>query len=120
MTATEYRRFMTAGLRAPAAAREFVRDKLSHGDRVDDVVLMVSELVTNAVRHGSLSRVSLRLIEDEERLRVEVQQLSKTDAPFNGDKSHGSGFGLKIVAALSDAWGTGDPDWTGVWFEIEA
>jgi anti-sigma regulatory factor (Ser/Thr protein kinase) len=117
VTALEHRRFMTAGPKAPADARDFVRDRLSTRDRIDDLVLMVSELVTNAVRHGSRGRVFLRLIESKETLRVEVQQLHETATTLNGKKPR-SGFGLQIVEALSDAWGTGDPDWTGVWFEI--
>ena len=118
MTALEHRRFMTAGPQAPSHARDFVREKLSTTDRIDDLVLMVSELVTNAVRHGPRGRVFLRLIETKESLRVEVQQLHETAATLNGKKPR-SGFGLKIVEALSDAWGTGDPDWAGVWFEIK-
>jgi anti-sigma regulatory factor (Ser/Thr protein kinase) len=118
VTATEYRRFMTAGARAPADAREFVRSKLAEGGRTDDVVLMVSELVTNAVRHGPAGRVYLRII-DGDTLRVEVQQLSDSEATLNGYQRPGSGFGLKIVEALSDAWGTGDPEWRGVWFEVQ-
>ena len=117
MTAVEHRRFMSAGPKAPADARDFVRDRLSTRDRIDDLVLMVSELVTNAVRHGPRGRVFLRLIESKESLRVEVQQLHETATTLNGKKPR-SGFGLKIVEALSDAWGTGDPDWAGVWFEI--
>ncbi|HJU80537.1 MAG TPA: ATP-binding protein [Acidimicrobiia bacterium] len=115
MTATEYRRFMTSGPRAPADARQFVRAKLPDGDRLDDVILMVSELVTNAVRHGT-GRIFLRLINDDV-LRVEVQQLSK--ASLNGHQNARSGYGLKIVAELSDSWGTGDPEWAGVWFEVK-
>lgn len=117
MTTLEHRRFMTAGPKAPAHARNFVRDRLAAKPRIDDLVLMVSELVTNAVRHGPPGRVFLRLIESQESLRVEVQQLPESAPTLNGEKPR-SGFGLKIVEALSDAWGTGDPDWAGVWFEI--
>ncbi|HJQ96494.1 MAG TPA: ATP-binding protein [Acidimicrobiia bacterium] len=117
MTAVEHRRFMTAGPKAPADARAFVRDRLSTRRRIDDLVLMVSELVTNAVRHGPPGQVFLRLIESKDSLRVEVQQLHETPTNLNGQKPR-SGFGLKIVEALSDAWGTGDRDWAGVWFEI--
>ncbi|MGH8923344.1 MAG: ATP-binding protein, partial [Acidimicrobiia bacterium] len=81
-------------------------------------VLMVSELVTNAVRHGPRGRVLLEMIEGMESLRVEVRQLPQTKPTFNGGKPS-TGFGLKIVAALADSWGTGDPDWVGVWFEMK-
>ena len=109
---------MTAGPRAPADARQFVRAKLAEGDRIDDVVLMVSELVTNAVRHGPSGRVYLRVI-DGDVLRVEVQQLAQSETTLNGDHRPGSGYGLKIVESLSDAWGTGDPERAGIWFEIK-
>jgi hypothetical protein len=56
------------------------------------------------------------LIEGQDSLRVEVQQLHETPT-LNGKKPR-SGFGLKIVETLSDSWGTGDPDWAGVWFEM--
>jgi anti-sigma regulatory factor (Ser/Thr protein kinase) len=108
---------MTAGPLAPAHARNFVRAKLSTRKRIDDLVLMVSELVTNAVRHGPRGRVFLRLIEGHDSLRVEVQQPQETPTGLNGKKPR-SGFGLKIIEALSDSWGTGDPEWAGVWFEM--
>ncbi|MGH8957283.1 MAG: ATP-binding protein [Acidimicrobiia bacterium] len=118
MTTFEHRRFLSAGPKAAGDARNFVRNEFSRWSRLDDLVLMTSELVSNAVRHGPPGRVYLRLIEGTESLRVEVQQLHQNGTTLNGEKPR-SGFGLRIVEALSDSWGTGDPDWAGVWFEIK-
>lgn len=81
---------------------------------------MVSELVSNAVRHGPPSRVFLRIIDGSGSIRVEVQQLSSPRPISNGEDKPSSGYGLKIVEVLSDSWGTGDPEWAGVWFEVFA
>ena len=84
-------------------------------------LLLVSELTTNAIRHGSPPvRLSLRL--DRDRLRVEVSdtcpQLPELGRP--GPDQVG-GRGLQIVQQLASTWGaTALPRRLGktVWFEL--
>jgi signal transduction histidine kinase len=99
---------------APAAARRALRT-LPLGDRTDDVLLIASELVTNAVLHAFTTE-PIELVAEcgPEGVRVEV-------------RDHGSGFaatpvgegrGLQIMTAASDRWGIVQDDATSVWFQI--
>ncbi|MFB8235548.1 ATP-binding protein [Kitasatospora purpeofusca] len=76
---------------------------------VDDVVSICSELVANAIRHGSRPHdcVDLTLRQDSWSVRVEVvdrrPDLLLPPAPATQDES---GRGLTIVTALADRVGT--------------
>ena len=83
--------------------------------------LLVSELATNAIRHGTPPiRLSLRL--DRDRLRVEVTD-SSPSLPELSDPGpeQASGRGLQIVQLLAARWGANaSPRRLGktVWFEL--
>ncbi|WP_237103773.1 ATP-binding protein [Nonomuraea sp. MG754425] len=87
---------------------------------IDDCLLIVSELVTNVVRHGG-SAYTLRLEEREGRLCGEVFDPGD-GVPFQ--RSPGveslSGRGLQIVGAVAADWGVSTVD-NGklVWFTID-
>ena len=87
----------------------------------ETALLLVSELATNAIRHGTPPvRLSLRLKRD--RLRVEVTDSSPA-LPELGHPGPDqiSGRGLQIVQQLSATWGaTASPRRLGktVWFEL--
>ena len=93
---------------SPARARRFVGDTLA-GWRVedgDDVVLVVSELVTNALLHA---RTPMTVhLDDEEKGTV---RLAVTDAsPQALQERHfsvdsGTGRGLRLLASLASEWG---------------
>src|SRR5215471_8624981 len=72
---------------------------------VDEAVLVVSELVTNAVKY-STGTVKLWLWTDGQRLLIEVRD-SGQDIPFLVDSAldEEGGRGLAVVAALSKDWG---------------
>jgi anti-sigma regulatory factor (Ser/Thr protein kinase) len=88
--------------------------------RTDDVMVMVSELATNAVRHGG-GGFEVRAFADETRLRVELAD-SSPDIPQLQWVPAGatSGRGLGIVESLSDEWGVTAELGGGksVWFEV--
>jgi anti-sigma regulatory factor (Ser/Thr protein kinase) len=93
--------------------------------RRSDVELLVSELVTNAVRHGGLQaedRIHLRADVDGARMRIEVQDPGRGFEPHapQPDPSRESGWGLFLVGELADRWGVerATPG-TRVWFEID-
>jgi CheY-like chemotaxis protein len=90
-------------------ARAFVEERCQSwgmGAIVDDAVLIVSELVTNAVVHAE-SAAELRLVAGEGTLRVEVvdQGGLAPDPQLAGDDDE-HGRGLLLVTVLSAAWGT--------------
>ena len=102
---------------APGEARSFVRSVLQAHPRVDDALLSVSELVTNAVRHGPAGDGLQVLIDRRESaIRVSVHQ---RPGSFRLDRSQRQvgGLGLTIVEKVSDAWGVDNQ--TGVWFELK-
>jgi anti-sigma regulatory factor (Ser/Thr protein kinase) len=101
-------------------ARRFTRCTLERwdvGDRFDDVCLVVSELVTNALRHAMPaapypaeeygSSVRLHLMSWSERLVCAVRDPShETPAPRDPeDFSAESGRGLRLVDSFADSWG---------------
>ena len=86
--------------------------------------LLVSELVTNSVRHshaGSEDPVELRVAVFADRLRVEVSDHGtgfqrRVPTPERGS---GSGWGLYLVDQLADRWGVDRDEAIHVWFEID-
>ncbi|MEW2297303.1 ATP-binding protein [Streptomyces sp. NPDC006743] len=116
------------GPEAAHAARAYVRELLADDDlkladdRLDDVLLIVSELVTNAHVHGTDPGDSLlvTVLTTAETVRVEVDdpcrrrpQLRDVSAEQTG------GRGLHIVDALAARWDVNDrPFGKKVWAEV--
>ena len=105
-------------------AREFVRDVLGEAlpaARIGDAELMTSELVSNAVQHGSSNADTIGLEID---VRSEAVRVSVADAGAGfafverGPDREIGGWGLYIVDQLADRWGTQD-DPHRVWFELD-
>lgn len=90
-------------------------------DQVDDVVLMASELFTNAVLHGD-GGVAVSVALDHGNVRVEVTDdgTSSPALPRPVPPAAITGRGLSIVATLADSWGKGHDDHgrTRVWLEV--
>ncbi|GAB1515767.1 ATP-binding protein [Actinophytocola sp. KF-1] len=89
-----------------ALARQFTRSTLaawrsrcSH----DDFVLVVSELVTNALLHGHGTPV-VRLVDGGDRVRAEVCDDSPL-LPVSHRVTPTTGLGLRVVEQISSAWG---------------
>ncbi|MFI9009885.1 ATP-binding protein [Actinosynnema sp. NPDC053489] len=104
---------------AAGLARVFTRGALARlgydGDH-DDVVLVVSELVSNALRHTATVPV-IRLAGDRHRVRVEVADGS----PVLPRRASGEGWGLLLIQRLTTAWGaTPAPGGKVVWCEMAA
>lgn len=98
-------------------ARRHVRAHLRRQGCCDDTcetaVLLVSELVTNAVRHARspLVKCSVGLEADEVRIEVEDQGEGGTPvAPVQAAADDMHGRGLYLVAALSQEWGVRERD----------
>jgi anti-sigma regulatory factor (Ser/Thr protein kinase) len=92
--------------------------------RLRDVRLLVSEVVTNAVRHANLAAgdaIELVVELDHGALRVEVHDpgggfVPSAPAP---DPTRPSGWGLYLVAELADRWGVDSDERKLVWFELD-
>jgi anti-sigma regulatory factor (Ser/Thr protein kinase) len=110
----------TAPGRARAVARAWL-DAVGWTERTDDVVLLVSELVVNAVVGASGGSIRLTLSLPSASLRCEVtnvgdgwpvRRVVAVDAP--------SGRGLHLVHQLASRWGSSGVDGsTMVWFELD-
>lgn len=104
---------------AAAQARRRVRELLADVPVVDlrDVELAVSELVTNAVRHGEGTvHVDVWRLDDRVRLQVGDAGRGAADVrPRTPDQT--GGWGLRIVDAVSIRWGVHEGS-THVWCEI--
>lgn len=73
---------------------------------VDDAVLVVSEVVTNAVRHGG-GGIWLRLFRLRRGVRVEVHDNSPVEPELLAPAALAErGRGMQIVARLATRWGT--------------
>lgn len=108
--------------RSVRAVRDFVREALRdwgwERPRVDDVLLCVSELATNALVHGVPPGRGylVRLVNEDagSRLRVEVHDSGEgrpaLRPPGGAGADDESGRGLLLVAALADTWGVGERD----------
>jgi signal transduction histidine kinase len=91
----------------------------------ENLRLLVSELVTNSVRHGPSDRpepIEFSVVAEPHRLRAEVADGGGGFAPPTPTErpDDGSGWGLYLVDSLSDRWGIERNGRTVVWFELEA
>jgi anti-sigma regulatory factor (Ser/Thr protein kinase) len=92
----------------------------SHGD----VLLVISELVTNSVRHAGLDaqqplRLSVNVEGDLIRIAVRDPGPGFEPPPPPTDPAHVGGWGLVLVEQLSERWGVErDGDATVVWCEL--
>jgi anti-sigma regulatory factor (Ser/Thr protein kinase) len=110
--------------RAPREAREILRRVGPDlpADVLDDAALLVSELVTNTVRHASTgpgSRLRLRAEQLPGGIRVEVLDWGPGFTLQTARPREDGGFGLLLVRRLATRWGIERADTTRVWFEIE-
>jgi anti-sigma regulatory factor (Ser/Thr protein kinase) len=107
---------------APAVARQTLRRW--YADCVDagllrQAELLVSELASNALRHGR-GEITLRARLDDDRLLVEVidEGSGFERALRQRDFEHVGGWGLDIVEDVASRWGVHEGT-THVWFELE-
>jgi anti-sigma regulatory factor (Ser/Thr protein kinase) len=114
------------GPAAASAARSALMpldDRLEAG-ALDDIRLLVSELVTNSVRHATDDgdgTVGLEVNLESDCVRVEVTDEGSgfEPKPRTADQSQPGGWGLYLVDKLADRWGVNRNSFTHVWFEMD-
>ncbi|GAA2031305.1 ATP-binding protein [Terrabacter terrae] len=94
---------------AAPTARKAIRPILESWNCTDedwlrDAELVVSELVTNAIRHGG-GGLELALTMHERSVTVSVADGSAVIPVLALEPGAEGGWGLRIIEALSDAWG---------------
>jgi anti-sigma regulatory factor (Ser/Thr protein kinase) len=105
-----------------STARHFVADTLegqADPNLIETGVLLVSELVTNAVLHA-LSEIELSVVVHGDTVRIEVVDHSPVlPARKNYSEEAGTGRGLLLVEAMASAWGSELREGGKVvWFEV--
>jgi anti-sigma regulatory factor (Ser/Thr protein kinase) len=106
---------------APARARTMIRGlkPLLGAERTEDATLLVSELVTNAVKYGS-GPVELHVEAGEDRRgRFTISDAGSGETPAlreTGGKAPG-GYGLHLVDRIADDWGVKHAS-MHVWFDL--
>jgi anti-sigma regulatory factor (Ser/Thr protein kinase) len=117
-------RSVRAGLAAPAEARRTVVSLPLIESTREKLALVVSELVTNAIRHAGLGAgdpIDLDVLADNGHVRIAVHDGGPGFDPSaqNGDRTSPGGFGLSIIAALSEEWGVeSNSDGCTVWCAV--
>jgi len=108
--------------RARVLARELLAERLD-ARRCNDLLILVTELVTNAVRHAGLGpdeTIELYLTATAGVIRAEVRAPGPGFVAVEREPRAGGGFGLVLLRTLSDRWGISAAGPTCVWFEIDA
>ena len=105
-------------------SRHYVADVLARAgaEATDALLLVASELITNAVRHG-VGDVELRVIVEPECVRLEVLDgghVTVSAPAENPAPSALGGRGLLLVQGVADRWGSEfeDDGRTLVWAEV--
>ena len=113
-------------VRAPEVARrslDALRPSVD-GAVVDEAMLLVSELVTNSVRHAELDpedTIAVRVLTTPSALRIEVDDPGRgfDPAAIPPPNGHG-GWGISLLDRLASRWGVSQADGARVWFELDA
>ena len=113
--------------RAVRASRQWVRETLTRwrlADAAEPAEQLVSELVTNAIRHAQDgASVAVLLMCAAGKVRIEVRDHDPLNLPLvkNPGPLDPSGHGLVLVEALADHWGVRVTDsGKSVWCELTA
>jgi anti-sigma regulatory factor (Ser/Thr protein kinase) len=108
---------------APRGARSLVEEipwSLDDGTRAD-LHVALSELVANAVVHAPDGEIEVRILLEDDTVRIEVadEGTEPFDWPPEATPDHATGWGLHMVKAFTDRCGIEHRPWTVVWCEVD-
>ncbi|SEE84838.1 Histidine kinase-like ATPase domain-containing protein [Streptomyces sp. 2131.1] len=105
----------------PKRLRRIVRASLTYygrPDLVDTAELMLTELATNALRHGKGCEIGVRIFFRDDRLVIEVDDGSPARPQLrHAQPDDEGGRGLFLVESLAAEWGV-SPDGTTTWCRL--
>jgi anti-sigma regulatory factor (Ser/Thr protein kinase) len=118
------------GSPAPSVARHRVLDALAEVLRPEEqtnLALLISELVTNAVRHAGMGMesdvIKVHAAVTPERTRIEVCDQGRGFSPgkprVRSFEAGGGGLGLVLLDRLSAKWGVATDEDVCVWAEFD-
>jgi len=117
---------LPSDFRAARAARQSMRSLESYvpEEKVQDVNLLVSELVTNSVKHASLLQdqaIEIDAKPTERGIKIEVSNPGRAELTNKIEERAmaESGWGLLLVTKIASRWGMSTNGATRVWFEID-
>ncbi len=115
---------LAGGPEAAAVARRAIARMRGDLDAplLETLRLLVTELVTNSVRHAKADQVDLELRVTEPAVRVEVHDRGPGFSPRQRvkDQDPESGWGLFLVERLANRWGVVNEGLgTRVWLELD-
>ncbi|HKN92825.1 MAG TPA: SpoIIE family protein phosphatase [Thermoleophilaceae bacterium] len=95
------------------------------GSRLETIRLLVTELITNSIKHGEPGEapVKVKVTLNDHAVRVEVSDSGPGFEPPPRPSEPPvtpSGWGLYLVERLADRWGVDSSGGSAVWFEISA
>jgi anti-sigma regulatory factor (Ser/Thr protein kinase) len=117
---------IAGGSRAPERARSWIESAASWlpPELESTLLLLVCELVNNAVRHGGAAEEEVIELElsavDDGHVRVQVSdpgvgfEHSPRDQPLDEE----GGWGLVLIESMAARWGVEHDGRTRVWFEL--
>ena len=119
---------IAGGTRAPERARSWIESAASWlpSELESTLLLLVCELVNNAVRHGGASEDAVIELElaalDDGGVMVQVTdpgtgfEHTPRDQPLDEE----GGWGLVLIESMAERWGVEHEGRTRVWFELAA
>jgi anti-sigma regulatory factor (Ser/Thr protein kinase) len=115
---------MATDSEAPRTARDLVADLLGRLDgqengRRDDLMLIASEMVSNAVVHGPAGLVGFRVSATAETVRMEVTDRGVEAFEPPSVFSRDGHWGLHLIREFGDRSGIERMPWTLVWCEVD-
>jgi anti-sigma regulatory factor (Ser/Thr protein kinase) len=118
---------LDCGPAAAAEARAAVGALDGHADEelLDDLRLLLSEVVTNAVRHASSPReakigVAVSVARDSVRAEVSDSGPGFEPTPRDAPELEAGGWGLHLVDRIASRWGVDRGKSVRVWFELDS
>ncbi|MFF4602918.1 ATP-binding protein [Streptomyces sp. NPDC001339] len=115
--------------RAAAQARKVLGSVISHGDTlIDTAALLLSELVSNAVRHAHGTQLRVAIAHDQVKDVIVVAVFDRNPEMRRGTRCSAdgqpddleTGRGLDLLDALAESWGVATVGDRGkwIWFSL--